>query len=112
MLLLGTSLAYAGFLALCLSLERHYRDVVGGRPSSRRVLALRVLGWALIALSAWPCVSVWGWAMGSVGWFGLLTAAALGLVYLLPYAPRLAAALGPTLPVLAGIAVFITRGMP
>lgn len=98
---LAFALAYAGFLALCLSMDRHHQDLMGRRPSQPRSQALRVAGWLLLALSTWPCVAAWGWAIGSVGWIGLLTAAALPMVFLLPYAPRAALALGPALPALA-----------
>ncbi len=37
--------------------------------------------------------AAWGWAMGPVGWFGLISLAGLALVFLLPYWPRFATAL-------------------
>jgi hypothetical protein len=104
MAILAFALAYAGLLALCLSMDRHHQELMGRRPQPPRRYALRGLGWALVALSAWPCVAAWGWAMSPVGWLGLLTAAALPLVFLLPYAPRLAIWLGPALPALAFLA--------
>lgn len=111
MTLLAFALAYAGFLGLCLSMDRHHQDLMGRRPKPPRRHALRALGWALLALSAWPCVAAWGWAMGPVCWLGLLTAAALPLVFLLPYAPRAALALGPVLPALAGLALILSTAV-
>ncbi len=102
------ALAYAGFLALCLSMDRHHQDLFARRPKPPRRLGLRGMGWALLALSAWICVLRWGWAEGTVGWLGLLTAAALLLVFLLPYAPRTALALGPALPILGALAFLLS----
>lgn len=111
MALLAFAMSYAGLLALCLSMDRHHQDLLKGRPKPPRRYGLRVAGWALLVLSAWPCVVSWGWAIGPVGWIGLLTAAALPLVFLLPYAPRAALALGPALPVLAGLALILSAAV-
>jgi hypothetical protein len=109
MALLAFALTYGGFLALCLSMDRHHQDVMGGRrPGARRRYRLRGAGWALLALSAWPCIAAWGWTIGPVGWCGVLTAAALPLVFLLPYAPRVAIWLGPALPAVAAVAFLIS----
>ena len=49
--LLALSLAYAGFTAVCLAMDRHHRQVFG-RPSARRTATLlRALGCALLALA-------------------------------------------------------------
>ena len=109
MIPLALALAYAGFTALCLAMERHYGEVFGlRRVPARRALALRITGWALLALSLPPCVVARGWAMGVVLWCGVLSAAVLPLVLLLPYAPRLAAWLAPALPPIA--ALLLTLG--
>jgi len=96
MILLGLALPYAGFTALCLAMERHHEQVFGQRwiPPGRRRL-LRIAGLLLLLASPLPCIAAAGWGVGSVLWCGLLTAAALPLVLLLPYAPRLAVALAP-----------------
>ena len=92
---------YAGMLALCLAMDRHHAQVIKGKkPHPPRRIGLRIAGWSLIAGALWLCSLAWGWAIGPVAWLGLLSAAALGLVFLLPYAPRLAAGLallGPLL---------------
>lgn len=85
MLSTGLLLAYSGMLGLCLGLERHYRQVwprVPG-PVLRRVL--RMGGWLALLGSFAASVAAWGWAMGPIGWCGLLSLAGLGLVLLLPY---------------------------
>lgn len=108
MAILAFALAYAGFLALCLSMDRHHQDLMGRRPKPPRRYALRVMGWVLVALSTWPCVAAWGWFIGPVGWVGVLTAAAMPIVFLIPYAPRVALALGPALPLVAGGALLLS----
>ncbi len=101
MIVLGLALPYAGFTALCLAMERHYEQVFGERriPVGRRRM-LRLTGTLLLMASPLPCLAVAGWGTGTVLWCGVLTMAALSLTVLLPYAPRLAAALAPILPTL------------
>ncbi|CAD5106411.1 DUF3325 domain-containing protein [Zestomonas carbonaria] len=107
-LIAGLLLAYGGMLALCLGLERHYKQV-WKRPSSTLRRALRAAGWLALAASFAASVLAWGWAMGPVGWFGLISLAGFALVLLLPYAPRLAVVLAgvgwPLLGVLALVGV-------
>ncbi|WP_371924742.1 DUF3325 domain-containing protein [Pseudomonas sp. R5(2019)] len=50
---------------------------------------LRIVGWLALAASFVYSIGGWGWAMGPVGWFGLISLAGLALVLLLPYAARL-----------------------
>lgn len=104
MTLLAIALAYAGFAALCLAMERHHGEVFGTRriPPRRRAV-LRPAGWALLAASFPVCIAGWGWTLGPVAWCGALTAAALPIVLLLPYRPRAVAVLAPTLPILGAI---------
>lgn len=86
----GMGFAYLGMLALCQGLDRHYKQVWGKAPSARLSRLLRVAGWVSLALSLWFCARAWGWAMGPVGWFGLLSLSGFSLLMLLPYRPRLA----------------------
>lgn len=92
---------YAAMLALCLAMDRHHAQVLHGKPARSRRLVLRAVGWSLLAMALWLCSLAWGWAIGPVAWFGLLSASALALAFLLPYAPRLAAGLSVLGPVLA-----------
>ncbi|RAI59571.1 DUF3325 domain-containing protein [Roseicella frigidaeris] len=101
---LGFGLAYAGFLGLCLAMDRHHAELLRGRPAAGRRWLLRGVGWLLLGLSLLPCLALWGVGIGIVAWLGLLTVAAYSLVHLIPYAPRLALWLGPLLP-LAGLAL-------
>ncbi|UXL36756.1 MULTISPECIES: DUF3325 domain-containing protein [Pseudomonas] len=82
--------AYIGMLALCQGLERHYKQVWGKPPSVRLSRLLRVAGWVSLGFSFWFCGQAWGWAMGPVGWFGMLSLSGFGLLMLLPYRSRLA----------------------
>jgi hypothetical protein len=88
-------------------MDRHHRQV-WGRPSGRRAATtLRAIGFALISLAAVPCLLTMPGSVGIVAWLGFLTAAALLLILLFPYAPRVAAGLAvfaPAVTVLAGIA--------
>ncbi|MCK8784097.1 DUF3325 domain-containing protein [Roseomonas sp. NAR14] len=104
---LSLALAYAGFTALCLAMERHHEQVFQARRvPPRRRRALRIAGWLLLAASPVPCILAEGWGYGTVLWCGVLTAAVLPLALLLPYAPRAAALLGPVmLPLAALLAV-------
>ncbi|WP_448652808.1 DUF3325 domain-containing protein [Pseudomonas fluorescens] len=89
-MLLALLMCYAGFVALCLSTDRHHGELLHSKPSPPRRLALRAAGWLLLALSTWPAVSASGWAQGLVEWCAVLMLSALLLVMLLPYRPRLA----------------------
>ncbi|MBB2494342.1 DUF3325 domain-containing protein [Aquipseudomonas ullengensis] len=89
-MLLGGALCYAGMAALCLGMDRHHRQV-WSRTAPRRQRGLRLVGWLLLAVALWPCIRAWGGSVGVVIWFGLLTGAALLLVWLLPYRPKGAA---------------------
>ncbi|WP_460419057.1 DUF3325 domain-containing protein [Pseudomonas sp. microsymbiont 2] len=87
----GLLLAYGGMLALCMGLERHYKQAWGRLPPRWLRRGLRALGWLALAASFAASVMAWGWAMGPIGGLGLVSLAGLALVLLLPYQPRLAA---------------------
>ena len=84
------AIAYIGMLTLCQGLERHYKQVWGKPPAARLRRVLRVAGWLSLGLSFWFCGLAWGWAMGPVGWFGMISLSRFSLLMLLPYRPRLA----------------------
>lgn len=88
MIVLAFSLAYAGFLALCLSMSRHYRDVFHRSLPDRTARMLRGGGWILLAASLAASVAHSGGPVGTVLWIALLTAGAALVVLLLTYAPR------------------------
>jgi hypothetical protein len=82
------ALCYAGLSSLCLAMNRHHQQVLKHAPSKRRTGGLRLAGWALLVLSLIGCMAGWGASVGAVVWFGVLAAAALAIVVLLPYAPN------------------------
>lgn len=91
--------AYLGMLALCLGLERHYKQVWGRVPARGLRVALRVAGWLALAVSFWLCGLAWGWAIGPVAWCGVISLAGFVLVMVLPYWPRVAVWLVGVVPV-------------
>lgn len=82
-------LTYGGMAALCLAMNRHYRQVRFAAPAPRLKLTLRVLGSALLIIALLLGISGWGVTIGPVVWFGVLSVSALTLIFLLPYRPRL-----------------------
>jgi len=90
---LGLATSYAGMTGLCLAMDRHH-DQVWGRDASPLVRRLlRIGGIVLLAGGFLLCIGAWGGAIGPVVWVGFLSAGALSLVLLLPYAPRFAGVL-------------------
>ena len=87
-------LAYAGFSALCLAMDRHYENVFDRGIPRRHRLPLRLLGWLGLALSLAACAAAWGWSYGTVEWVGILSLAGLLLIWFLAYWPRAALAAG------------------
>jgi len=90
--------AYAGMLGLCLGLERHYKQVWHRSCPRLWRIGLRSTGWLALLASLALCAKAWGWAMGPVAWFGVLSLAGWVLVMLLSYWPRLAVGLVGALP--------------
>lgn len=81
-------LCHAALSSLCLAMDRHHGQVFGRKPVAWQARGLRIAGWSLLGLALGYCGRHWGWAIGPVAWFGFLSAAALLLVFLLPYAAR------------------------
>jgi hypothetical protein len=87
MMLPGAMLCYAGFTALCLAMDRHHQDVLGGKPGRARQWSLRLAGAALLGLATLLLMASGGWAMGLLRSLALAMASAGLLVWLLPYQP-------------------------
>ena len=100
--LIALALAYGGMTSLCLVIDRHYGQVWGRALTTGPRRGFHVLGWLLLALALWPCIAAWSASVGVVVWFGCLSAAALLLALLLPYAPRLAVRLALVAVIVAG----------
>ncbi|CAB3687044.1 MULTISPECIES: DUF3325 domain-containing protein [Achromobacter] len=94
MTLAAFCLAYAGFSALCLGMDRHYEDLFDRALPRRHRLPLRLFGWASLALSLWASAAVWGWSYGTVEWIGILSIAGLLLIWFLTFRPRAALTAG------------------
>jgi hypothetical protein len=88
------ALCYAGLTGLCLAMGRHHQKVLQRQIAKGRALGFRAAGWALLTLSLVACVIGWGASVGVVVWFGVLSAAALIIIVLLPYAPLVIARAG------------------
>ncbi len=89
MIVLMLVLAYGGMTALCLAMNRHYRQVRFGRPSLQLKWILRSTGTALLLVALLLGIIGWGPTIGPVVWFGVLSVSALILIFMLPYRPRL-----------------------
>jgi hypothetical protein len=77
-----------GLAALCLGMEKHYREHFARAPSSRRRHVLRVLGGFSIALSFAACVAGEGGQIGPLMWFGWLSVIGLALTFIRPWLRR------------------------
>lgn len=88
--MLGNALiAFAGFAALCLAMEKHFSDLLGRKPRPGQLKALQVAGWLLLVLSLVFSVHLRGWAYGLVEWAAVIMAGVTLWVFVLPYQPRL-----------------------
>ncbi len=104
-------LAYAGFCALSMAMERHFEEVFGRGLQTGPRRALRAAGALGLALSLLLCARIDGWSHGIVLWTGMLTLAGLLLIWVMAYRPRLALGAGaaclaaaPLFAALAGLA--------
>ncbi|QXI47111.1 DUF3325 domain-containing protein [Pseudomonas anuradhapurensis] len=102
-------ITFAGLVALCLAMQKHFTDLLERKPRPGQLRLLRSTGWLLLLASLVLSVHLLGWAHGLVQWGAVLMAGATVWVFGLPYLPRLllglAAAsvvLGPLLVVYAG----------
>lgn len=89
-MLLAALLCYAGFSALCLAMDRHHQELLGGKASRARRGWLRVGATGLFGLALACLVASVGWALGLARALAVAMASAGLLVWLLPYWPRVA----------------------
>lgn len=85
---LALLLCFGGWAGLALAMPRHARQVFGSGLAPTRQRLLRLAGVIWLGLGGWLCLAIWGWRIGLVAWFGIAGAAALVLVFLLPYIQR------------------------
>lgn len=90
LILSGAALAFSGFAATSITMDRHYADIHGRgkEASSATRLRLRTLGWIGLLLSFMTCIGASGWHIGPVLWCGILSLAAWTVTLLLQYHPR------------------------
>lgn len=86
-LIVSLLLAFSGFSALALSLDRHHRAVFHTPIAKNRRSGLRAAGWAGLGLSFAAAIASAGWSFGPVQWIGSLTGSALAVVALIAYRP-------------------------
>ncbi|PVM83450.1 DUF3325 family protein [Caulobacter endophyticus] len=84
-------ISFAAFACLALAMKKHRPGLEPLVLPPQRVL--RVLGWALLALSAAVAVLRLGPALGVTAWVGQMCVAAPLLVLLLSWRPKAATAL-------------------
>jgi len=84
-------ISYAAFASLALAMKKHGSSLGWSALPPPRVL--RMLGWALLALSAMAAVARLGLALGVTAWFAQMCVAAPLLVLVLSWRPKLSAIL-------------------
>jgi hypothetical protein len=80
--------AVLGLAVLALSMPRHHRDLLAKPPSRIMERALRMIGWAFMAVSFAIAIAIEGMTIGAVLWIGLLTVAAQLVALMLTYRDR------------------------
>lgn len=88
MIVLAFFLSFAAWTALAFTMNRHRHDMGWARAAPVQRIMLRSADGGLLATSLWACAGQWGWSMGTVAWFGVMTASALSLVLALAFRPR------------------------
>lgn len=110
------ALLYAALTSLCLSLNRHHREVFNGRITRLNQRSLRWLGFIGIAASLACCLWLAPNGRSWVLWFCALAGLGYGLNFALAYVPRLIPAAGKLalglalgLALMAGVGCFLAR---
>jgi len=108
---MALAVAYAGFAALGLAMDRHQPQLIGRTLAPRANRLCQLAGGLLLATSLALCMATWSTSVAIVGWLGLLTVAALALGVLLAFAPRVAGLLAlAVLPMAAVMAAVMGLG--
>lgn len=105
-MLLVTLLCYTGFTALCLSMSKHYGELLHRKLKVSRSRLLKVIGGSCLSLSLWVALDSATLGMALVQWCAALMACALLLVFLLPFRPKLALLLAAFSVLLSPVAAF------
>lgn len=97
-------LAFAGFVAIALSMPRHQPLVLGDRRPSF-VPWTRTIGWILLAFSFMPCIVFATFSLALTRWFVVLTFSALTAILTMTYRPTLLRHAVPTGTIAALVAI-------
>jgi len=109
MIFLAFALAYAGMTALCLAMDRHHVCLFGQAPLPLRSQLLRLAGSLFLVLFIFVMIQIYGLAIGIAGAIFIMSIAGLCLIFLLPYAPRVAAWLGPAAGAIALVGILMSH---
>lgn len=88
LLVLSLAMAYAGFAALCLSMQRHQRAALAKTLPPRWNHVLRFFGYGLLLLAYLPCSMQTAPSVGVLLWIGMMSAAVILLVAILAWKAR------------------------
>lgn len=80
MVFLALACAIAGFACLAIAMDRHARLMPGPLPRPARKAGLRSAGAIGIAAAYAFIAADMGWIMGTIAWFGLVSAGAAVVV--------------------------------
>ena len=85
------TLGIAAFICLALAMEKYARhtSLRRHRHRQRHRIWFRWAGWSLLIFNLLIAVNTSGWGIGLVSLFGVLSVAALIVVMLITYRPRL-----------------------
>ncbi|WP_027013989.1 DUF3325 domain-containing protein [Comamonas composti] len=81
-------LAFAGFTLIAATMERHGESLHMPSLGERQLLAWRLGGYVLLAISLLPCLMRWGPSVALAAWLGLLSFAAGALALMFTYFSR------------------------
>lgn len=107
-MLLAACLVFCGALLLCIAMDRHQTQILNARLTAPTDRLLRLLGYLLLGAAFFAACAAKGWAIGSVAWVALCSAAIVALVLLLTYMPRLLPRIGLVALVIGGISGLVT----
>lgn len=88
---LALFLSLYGFVAICVSVQKHQRTVFGRVKQQSWSARFRVMGTSFIGGSALTCMVFNGWAQGLVVFCGVATVSALVVIIVLTFHPPILA---------------------
>jgi Protein of unknown function (DUF3325) len=98
-------LSFGGFAALASAMARHRAQLTIAALTKASATNARLAGAALLAAALGACIAGWGVSVGFVGWACAISIAAMALIYLLPYAPKLTRTLAYAAPIAGAVMI-------